>query len=109
MEVRYQANYSTGAHPFEAKRKANQLRKILKEEGFKRLFFKYPCSEVYSTEKVKAEIIVSGVKENYGCPEHGVRPHKYRNVGIKFDKSGGEFNETFIERIRDWYNGKQKC
>lgn len=105
MKVRYQANCPTGAHSFESKRKANQLRRILKEEGFKRLFFKHPCSEVYSTEKVKAKIIESGIEQNNGCPEHGIRPYEYRNVGVEFNKSAVELSETLAKKINDWYLG----
>lgn len=106
MEVMYQANYMTGVSFFEAERKANQLRKILKEEGFKRLFWSHPNSEVYSTEKVKARIIVSSIEQDLGCPEHGIRPYEYRNVGIGFDKSQDDLNETLIEKINNWYSKK---
>lgn len=59
IEEEYHTNVIRETGYLAIKRKANKLRTILKEEGFKRLFFRYPADEIYTKEGYIAEITSS--------------------------------------------------
>ena len=86
----YNSSYrSTNLGYLESKQKTHKLRKILKEEGFKRLFFKHPASELYSKEGLRAEILESGLQINNGSKKQGIPSCKYRSVGIEIKTKKG--------------------
>ena len=94
MEIKYKTHLRINGNYLTSKHKTNQLRTILKEEGFKRLFWSYPNSEMYSRKEIRAKITSSGLEIN---------SYKLKNTETESEKSKVKMNKTLAKKIINWY------